>query len=319
MGDTRRRAHPERAPSASPNRVRYGREMVDVDVVIVSYNSEQKLPRCLDGLAGADGVQVTVVDNASQDGSLEVVAGFPARAIALDWNSGFAHGCNVGWREGAAPFVLFLNPDASIDVDAIRVLASHLEQDARVGIVAPRIVHEDGALSHSLRRYPSLARAFAQAFFLHRLAPRADWTDEVVRDAAVYERPGSPECVSGACLLIRRSLLDTLGGFDERFFLYGEDVDLCRQVRDAGAEIRYEPAAICVHAGGASAPPGKVLPLLAISRKIYAQKYETPAVERLYVAAAMVSSLTHAVVARDQDRRKGHIRAIGRLAGGSAD
>jgi GT2 family glycosyltransferase len=226
-------------------------------------------------------VRVTVVDNASQDGSLEVVGRFPARAIALDWNSGFAHGCNVGWREGAAPFVLFLNPDASIDVDAIRVLASHLEQDARVGIVAPQIVHEDGTLSHSLRRYPSLARAFAQAFFLHRLAPRADWTDEVVRDAAVYERPDS-ECVSGACLLIRRSLLDTLGGFDERFFLYGEDVDLCRWCAcrrgdplRARSDLRTRRR--CVGAARQSAP------LLAISRKIYAQKYETPAVERLYV------------------------------------
>jgi GT2 family glycosyltransferase len=288
---------------------------VNVDVVIVSYNSEQKLPRCLDGLASAEGVHVAVVDNASQDGSLEVVARYAARAIALDWNSGFAHGCNVGWKAGAAPFVLFLNPDAAIDAEALSVLVSRLEGDDALGLVAPRIVHEDGTLSHSLRRYPSLPRAFAQALFLHRLVPRAAWADEVVRDPAVYDRPGSPDWVSGACLLIRRSLLETIGGFDERFFLYSEDVDLCRQVREAGAEIRYEPAATCVHAGGASAPPGHVLPLMAKSRQLYARKYERPAVELLYVAAATISALTHAVVARDRDRRKGHIRAIGRLAG----
>jgi N-acetylglucosaminyl-diphospho-decaprenol L-rhamnosyltransferase len=288
--------------------------MTRVDVVVVAYNSADKLARCLSSVSRIAGTTVTVVDNASQDASLDVVAGFDATAISLDWNSGFAHGCNVGWRAGSAPLVLFLNPDAAIEAESLTRLASRLEQDPSLGIVAPRIVHEDGSQAHSLRRYPSLRRAFAQAFFLHRVAPSAGWADEVIRDATAYVQPGSPDWLSGACLLVRRSVLEELDGWDERFFLYSEDVDLCRRAREAGAGIAYEPSAVCVHTGGASAPRGSVLPLMATSRQAYALKHERRPVAILYSIAIGVSSLTHALLAPDRERRRGHLRAVAQLA-----
>ncbi len=281
-----------------------------VDIVIVSYNSEENLPRCLGSLSGIDGANVVVVDNASQDASLEIVARYGATPVPLDWNSGFAHGCNVGWRSGSARYVLFLNPDAAIDSDSLGRLVGALEQEPELGIVAPRIVHENGGQAHSLRRFPTLGRAFAQAVFLHRLVPRAGWADEVIRDPEAYGHAWSPDWVSGACFLTRRTVLEALGGWDERFFLYSEDVDLCRRARAAGIGIGYEPRAVCTHTGGASAPSGRALPLMAESRRVYAQKHESRAVARAYTVAIATSSLTHALLARDPERRRGHIRAV---------
>jgi N-acetylglucosaminyl-diphospho-decaprenol L-rhamnosyltransferase len=280
-----------------------------VDVVVVSYNSESKLDRCLSSVAGTDGVHVFVVDNDSQDASVAVASSYPATVIPVGWNSGFAHGCNVGWRAGTSPYVLFLNPDAAIDEVSLARLVDVLDQDATIGVAAPSIVHEDGARAHSLRRYPTLGRAFAQAFFVHRVLPHSEWTDEVVREDDAYDHRWSPDWLSGACLLVRRDVLEELDGWDERFFLYSEDVDLCRRVRDAGYGIAYEPGARCIHTGGASAPSATVLPLIAESRLIYALKHEKRSVAALYSLAIAASSVTHAAVSRGSERRRAHLRA----------
>jgi N-acetylglucosaminyl-diphospho-decaprenol L-rhamnosyltransferase len=245
--------------------------MVDIDVVVVSYNSRRHLRACAEPLAGAPGFRVLVVDNASPDRSLDAVAGLPVEAIQLSTNAGFGAGCNVGWRAGSAPLVLFLNPDATIEPSSVRVLAGAVADG--IAATAPQIVEPDGSLVYSLRRFPRLRSTYARALFLHRLFPRAPWVDEVVRDDAVYVRPGSPEWASGACLLVRREALDALGGFDEGFFLYCEETDLCRRLRDQGWDIRYEPGARCVHVGGASAPRSALRPVLVASRVRYASKH----------------------------------------------
>ena len=213
-------------------------EEMSVDVVIVSFNSREKLRACVEPLAGLDGVSVAVVDNASPDRSLEVVADLPVRSIPLTSNAGFAHGCNVGARAGSAPYVLLLNPDTTIEVGALRRLVSVLESNPRAGAVAPRIVSPTGELHHSLRRFPRLRSTYSQAFFLHRFFPRALWADEMIRRDEEYARPGVHEWVSGACILLRRSLLEQLNGLDDGFFLYCEDTDLCLQdprIRSRGA------------------------------------------------------------------------------------
>ena len=284
--------------------------MVSVDVVIVSYNSARKLERCLEPLVSAQDLHVAVVDNDSKDGSAALAERLGAATIKLDWNSGFAHGCNAGWRAGSAEYVLFLNPDAAVDAEGVRRLAGVLDDDPSLGIVAPRIVHENGDLSLSLRRFPSLMRTLAQALFLHRLFPRAEWADEIVHDAHAYARAWQPDWVSGACLLVRRRLLDELGGFDERFFLYSEDTDLCRRSWQQGAGVRYEPGVTALHTGGASGTPGRVLPLMMASRRLYSRKFERRPVALLHGAAITLLSLTHLVGARNNDRRLGHLRAL---------
>jgi N-acetylglucosaminyl-diphospho-decaprenol L-rhamnosyltransferase len=282
-----------------------------IDVVVVSYNSRDKLRGCVAPLAGNDEVAVVVVDNASPDGSLEAVAGLPLATVQTGRNGGFAHGVNVGWRAGAAPYVLLLNPDASIDVAALCRLADVLDAEPAVGAVAPKILDADGSVDPSLRRFARLRSTWARALFLHRVFPRAAWTDELVHDPAAYERPCSPEWVSGACILVRRAALERLGGLDERFFLYREDMDLCRRLRDAGWDVRYEPAAVVHHDGGASAPRSSLYPVLAESRIRYARKHRSRAAQALERAGIALEALTHVVVSRGGTaRRAGHARAL---------
>jgi GT2 family glycosyltransferase len=208
---------------------------------------------------------------------------------------------------GAAPFVLFLNPDATIDERSLDRLVDVLEQDERAAVVAPRIEHPDGSLAQSLRRFPRLRSTYARALFLHRLFPRAAWSDETVWDPEEYQRRHCPEWVSGACMLVRRRALVEIGGWDDGFFLYGEDVDLCRRLRDAGWTIRFEPESVAVHVEGASAPAGGTLPLLAASRLRYARKHESRWHAALERAGVVLEALTHSVVSR---RRRGHVRAL---------
>lgn len=283
--------------------------MATADVVIVSYNSAEHLRACVGPLVGLEEVNVIVVDNASSDQSLGTVGDLSVTAIPRSTNDGFATGCNVGWQAGSAPFVLFLNPDATIDERSLFRLVEVLERDPRAGIAAPRIERDDGSLVYSLRRFPRLRSTYARAFFLHRLWPRARWTDEVVRDVRDYTREGEFEWVSGAALLIRRPLLEELGGFDERFFLYCEDKDLCQRVWDAGFTVRYEPNALVRHVGGASTAPNRFQAVLASSRTLYAEKHSSrlgAALERLGVA---LSAASHALLGRRQTRLD-HFRAL---------
>jgi GT2 family glycosyltransferase len=280
-----------------------------VDVVVVSYNSRAHLRRCVEPLAGRDGVQVIVVDNASPEESLDVVADLPVRTIRLARNGGFAYGCNAGWRAGDGDYVLLLNPDATLDADAVARLAAVLDEDPRAGAVGPRIEGEDGSLHWSLRRFPRPASSFAQAFFLHRIFPQAPWSSELVRDVSAYGRPGSPDWVSGACILVRRSTLERLDGLDEGFFMYWEDTDLCRRIRDLGLDIRYEPSAVAVHVGGASASRVSLLSVFAESRVRYARKHSTPAGAVLEQGGAVVYALVRALAQRGA--RGAHLRSLG--------
>lgn len=282
-----------------------------VDVVIVSYNSRDELRGCVEGLSRDPEVAVVVVDNASTDDSLGVVADLPVEAIRQSRNTGFAHGCNVGWRAGRAPFVLFLNPDARIDADAVARLRTVLEDDPAAGACAPLTRNEDGSLQYCQRRFPGPGSAFARALFLHRLFPGAPWTDEVISAPEAYARRTTPEWVSGACVMVRRTALERLDGFDERFFMYSEDTDLCRRLWDEGSSVVYEPTATATHVGGASAPRASLLPVLAASRLLYARKHRgrgTVLLERIGIALEELIRLIVAPGGRSV--RSGHARAL---------
>jgi GT2 family glycosyltransferase len=282
-----------------------------VDVVVVTYRSGGTVRRTLLSLAGSELVRVFAVDNASGDDTLDVLRTLPVETIALTENGGFAHGCNVGAAAGSAPFVLFLNPDAVIEPAAVERLLDAIEADDRVGAVAPKILEPDGSLDFSLRRFPRLRSTYAQALFLHRLFPNATWVDEVIREETVYDRAGSVDWVSGACVLVRRTVLEEIGGFDERFFHYSEDMDLCARIREAGYEIRNVPEALAEHEGGASAPRHGLLPILAASRIRYANKHAARATALLERAGVALGAATHVVVSKGgAPARRGHLKAL---------
>jgi N-acetylglucosaminyl-diphospho-decaprenol L-rhamnosyltransferase len=284
--------------------------MTPVDVVVVSYNSEEHLRALVEPLSRVAQLNVIVVDSASSDATLASIRELPITTIPLEQNRGFAHACNVGWRRGESPFVLFLNPDASIGVEDIDRLVAEVEKP-RVGAAAPRIVGPAGTLEYSLRRFPRLRTTYAQALFLHRFFPHASWSDELVRKEEAYEQPSSPEWVSGACVLVRRQALEEIGGLDEGFFLYCEDIDLCKRLRGAGLDIRFVPEATAVHEGGASAPRASLLPVLAASRVRYAQLHQRRPVALLERLGIALGAFTHAIVARGgRAARAGHLQAL---------
>jgi len=279
-----------------------------IDAVVVTYNSAKTIRTCVESLLAA-GTDVTIVDNASRDATLDVLGGLPVHVLPQDENHGFAFGCNVGIAATHGDYVLLLNPDAVVEDDCVRRLAGCLAADPAVGLAAPRIVDRDGSLEFSQRRFPRLRSTFAVALFAHRLFPRATWQDELIRDPAAYARRADPPWVSGACMLVPREVCDALNGLDDGFFLYGEDVDFCKRIRDAGWTIRFEPNAVVRHLGGSSAPRAELLPLLAASRLRYSRKHESRATRAATRLGVAVGAATHMLLARG-GRRRGHARAL---------
>jgi len=152
---------------------------------------------------------------------------------------------------------------------------------------------------------------FGQALFASRLLPRAGWLDEVVRDERPYAAARDAEWLSGACLAVRRSLLELIGGGGEAYFLYSEDTQLCRTAWDEGFRVRFEPEAVARHVGGESAPRASLLETLARSRVTYVRQNRPPAVALLHRIGIGLEAVTHAVACRGGvEQRKGHLRAI---------
>jgi N-acetylglucosaminyl-diphospho-decaprenol L-rhamnosyltransferase len=224
-----------------------------VAVVVVSFEAREPLLATLDGLAAVKTpLEVAVVDNASRDGSADAVRGRHPRALVLANadNLGFARACNQGLRATGAPLVLFLNPDAEVRPGAVEALAGLLEARPEVGAVGPRTRFADGAIQVSTGPDLTLRTEGAQRRLVRGVARRD--ARALARAEALHSREHEPAWVSGACLMVRRAAADAVGGFDERFFLYEEDADLCRRLRARGWRVVFTPAAEVCHRLGAS-------------------------------------------------------------------
>ncbi len=283
----------------------------DVDVVVVAYNSRDTIRDCVEPLLGRPGIRVIVIDNASPDQSGEALGDLPLVCVRMPRNGGFSYGCNAGWRIGTGPYVLFLNPDAVIEPEDVLVLATALDADPSTGLIGPLIRNSDGTVHHSQRRFPRVTSSLARAFWIHRLFPNAYWSDEVQRAPRLYGERNHPEWISGACFMVRRTTLEEIGGFDESFFLYSEDIDICRRVWDAGLRVTFEPAAECRHQGGASAPRASLLPVMARSRVRYARAHGGRGGEVGQRLGIVVEASVRIVAGRGgAAARRGHLGAI---------
>jgi N-acetylglucosaminyl-diphospho-decaprenol L-rhamnosyltransferase len=291
--------------------------VVEVDVVVVTYNSRDHVQRCLAALGSDPRLAITVVDNASSDGTPELLERDDVRLLAQSHNGGFAVGCNIGARAGSAPVIVFLNPDSEVTPEGLLGLAECLRRDPRVGAVGPQIRDEDGRLQWSVRRVPSFATSLGSAFFIPRIWPRTRWSLDVATPAT-YAQATSADWVSGACLAVRRELFEQLGGFDERFFMYYEDADLCRRVHEAGFDVRYEPSVEVVHVGAASAPRARMIPTMTDSRILYARKHGGARGEAVERALTALHALTHvALTTQGREARVGHLHALEKALGPS--
>jgi len=208
---------------------------IDVSVVIVSYNTADLLPACLESIGRSAGVsmEVFVVDNASQDGSVSKIENrFPnVVLIPNDSNRGFGPANNQAIKKSAGRYILLLNPDTTVRADSIQKMVTYMNSHPDVGLAGPAVVNPDGSRQDSVSmRYPGQRHTRGELDSL----------------------PGKIACVLGACQIVRSRLLHEIGGFDEDFFLYGEDQDLCLRIRKKGFAIGQAVDAVILHHGGQS-------------------------------------------------------------------
>lgn len=233
----------------------HGGERCRVSIIIVSWNTRDLLRDCVAGTLAAceeirGGTELVVIDNASQDSSAEMVRDeFPSvRVIENGSNDGFARACNQGIRESTGEYVLLLNPDTTATHPFLNVLVEFLDRNPDAGAAGPRLVDRAGETQVSCFPLPTLAREFWRLFHLDRLHPYAVYPPERwgTRRAQIVDT------VQGACMLIRRSALEDAGLIDESFFVYTEEIDLCRRLLDLGWKIYWIPEAVVTHYGGQS-------------------------------------------------------------------
>jgi GT2 family glycosyltransferase len=229
--------------------------MIDLSIVILNWNVRDLLERCLASVRSSRySLEVIVVDNASSDDSVAMVRDKYPRVtvIANEANRGFTGGNNQGIAAAQGRYVLVLNPDTEIVGEALDRLVEYLEAEPLVGAVGPMLLNPDRSIQPSRRRFPTVLTGFFESTWLQGLAPRGalrryymeDVPANVVQDV---------DWVNGACTLFRREVFDRVGVYDEvNFFMYSEELDLCRRIKAAGWRIVYMPGAQVVHYEGKS-------------------------------------------------------------------
>ncbi|GAC1478666.1 MAG: hypothetical protein NVS1B12_15220 [Acidimicrobiales bacterium] len=224
---------------------------VDVSVVVVNFRSAQLTVDCVASLRAEGVADVVVVDNASGDGcrALLEAADPDAVFVAMPANRGYGAAANVGVARTAGSVVVVSNPDLLVRPGTVARLTEVFAAHPRVGAVGPRIDRPDGERYPSARSFPNLVDAAGHGF-VGLLSARTPWSRRYLRTDA--EDAGPVDWVSGAFVAVRRTAWDEVGGFDERYFMFMEDVDLCWRLHAAGWDVRYEPGARVMHLEGAS-------------------------------------------------------------------
>ncbi len=255
--------------------------MVDLSIVIVSWNVRALLRRCLQSVLAeakpgpGDGVfqlgdwkvEILVVDNASADGSIEMVRSqFPhVHLIANGENRGFTAANNQGLSRARGRYLLLLNPDTEVVGDALATMIRYVEANAEIGALGAKLLYPDGSIQSSRRRFPTLSTALVESTVVQEW-----WKDNRILHRYYMTDTGDDEIqrvdwVVGACLLVRRQAYEQVGGLDEGFFMYSEELDWCRRIKAAGWEVVYLPTATVMHHEGKSSE--QVVP----ARHIYFQ------------------------------------------------
>jgi len=259
--------------------------MLDLSIVIVSWNVKDLLRRCLASVISDQGpairgVEIIVVDNGSSDGSAAMVREeFPQiRLMANETNVGFTKANNQALAQCRGRYLLLLNPDTEVRPGALGAMVAYMDAHPRVGALGPQLLNPDGSIQSSRRRFPTLATAFLESTILQLWFP----DNAVLRRYYVLDRPDDTvqevDWVVGAAILIRREAWDQVGPLDEGFFMYSEELDWCRRARERGWQVIYLPTAQVVHYGAQSSEQVKPFQHIQFQRsKIrYFRKHHGP-------------------------------------------
>ncbi len=236
----------------------------DISVVIVSFNTGPLTRECLQTLeANAGGVryEAIVVDNVSCDGSPDMIEReFPeAKLIRSSVNLGFAAANNRAFPLARGRYIVLLNSDAFVQPGALPAAVEKMDRNPHVGLAGARLVGRDGSWQPSARMFPSLLNDFLTLSGLAAARPRSRFFGRLDRTWAPADQAAEVDWVPGAFSILRREVLEKVGPFDERFFLYYEEVELCRRIKAAGYSVLYWPEIVVVHLGGESSKTVKRL------------------------------------------------------------
>jgi GT2 family glycosyltransferase len=252
----------------------------DLSVTICSWNTVNDLRACLQSLRDSrdeGSFEVVVVDNASEDFSADMVEKeFPEFRLLRQYkNLGFTGGHNLAIRERRGRDVALLNSDTVVHKGAIRSLIAFMEATPEVGIVGPKLLNPDGSLQMSCRRFPNPVAAAFRNTWLGRLFPNNRFTREYLMADFQHDQVREVDWVSGAAMFIRGEVIEKVGALDDKFFMYCEDVDLCKRAWDAGWKVAYLPEAVITHAIGKSSDqaPNRMIARFHLSMLRYYTKH----------------------------------------------
>lgn len=284
--------------------------MIDLAVLIVAYNSAAELPKLLESIPAAAGTlswHVVVVDN-SADTDLAETCGRPERVNFVDAGSnlGYSGGLNLGLQlVSPSRFIVFLNPDLTLQAHALERLVeactgagigtdteAGIEADAGAAASVPLVLDASGRPQPSLRREPTTLRSLGEALCGDHWPGRPHWLAEMVRSPEDYARARPVEWATGAALLVRTNVVTRIGPWDStRFFLYSEETDYARRIRDRGYTIAFAPTAVVHHRGAASGSGPALDALLAVNKVRYFRKWHGLPASALFFAVAVVHNL----------------------------
>lgn len=250
--------------------------MLKLSIVIVSYNTKALLEESLDFLSKAEysfDFEIIVVDNNSRDGCSEMVKSnyHGVRLICNNENVGFARACNTGIKQACGKYVLFLNPDTKIVNGALEKLTRFLDTHGETGVVTARVVHPDMTDQGVARTFPTpMSAVFGRRSILTGLFPNNRWSRKYLTSRQhKSDEPFEADWVSGACLMVRKQILDEVGLFDEKFFMYWEDADLCYRIKEKGWKVYCVADATIIHYEGKSTGRKTARLIVEFNKSVY--------------------------------------------------
>lgn len=231
--------------------------MVDLSICIVNWNTETQLRECLQSIyAGTEAIsfEIFVIDNASSDGSVEMVRALFPEVILLanQRNRGFAAANNQAIRLAAGRYVILLNPDTVIHRGALETMVQFMDGRPEAGVIGCKLLNADGSVQHSIRRFPTFSVALHDSTILGRLSLFRERVSDFKMKDFTFDSVTEVDATCGAALLVRKDLLGEVGPLDEGYFIFIEEMDLCRRIRARGHKIYFVPDAVITHLGGES-------------------------------------------------------------------
>jgi len=229
-----------------------------ISIVIVNWRTPELLRGCLNALGNdehKDSFELYVVDNASGDESLSILSNefSYVNVLVNEDNVGFSKACNQVIPKAKGEYVLLLNPDTVVIDNAVSKMAAFLDNNPEYGAVGPKILNEDGTLQLACRRaFPSPAAAFFRLTYLSKLFPGHPLFAKYNMTYIDPEKAASVDALSGSCMMVRKNVIDKIGLLDEDIFMFGEDIDWCWRIKQAGWQIFYNPQAVIYHSHGAA-------------------------------------------------------------------